>query len=75
MPFNESSIVSIEDGEIIGVIGFDSDLEDNSAEIWGLFIAKSKWNIAIDLQSEMIKILPEEIKTISLFINKKMKTV
>lgn len=49
MPFNESSIVSIEDGEIIGVIGFDSDLEDNSAEIWGLFIAKSKWNIAIDL--------------------------
>lgn len=42
MPFNESFIVGIEDEEAIGVIGFDADLEDSNAEIWGSFIEKDK---------------------------------
>lgn len=73
MPFNESFIVGIEYGEIIGVIGFDADLEDNSAEIWGPFIEKSKWYIVMDLWNEVIKILPKKIETISLFMNSKNK--
>lgn len=57
MPFNESFIVGIEDEEAIGVIGFDADLEDSNAEIWGSFIEKDKWDIVMDLWNEMTKIL------------------
>lgn len=41
--FNESFIIGIEDGDIIGVLGFDTDLESNSAEIWDPFTEKVKW--------------------------------
>ncbi len=35
IPFNESFIIGIKDGDVIGVLGFDTDFDSNSAEIWG----------------------------------------
>jgi ribosomal protein S18 acetylase RimI-like enzyme len=73
IPFNESFIISIENGEIIGVLGFDTDLESNSAEIWGPFLKEDKWDIESEIWSKMIEILPKKIELISMFINKKNK--
>lgn len=71
IPFQESFIVAKEDDRLIGVLGFDSDLENNSAEIWGPFIIEEKWDIAAELWDKMIKILPREINLVSMFVNKK----
>ncbi|MFA5523410.1 MAG: GNAT family N-acetyltransferase [Tissierellales bacterium] len=71
IPFQEGFIVAKENEKLIGVLGFDSDLESNSAEIWGPFIIEDKWDIAAELWDKMMKILPNEISSISLFVNKK----
>lgn len=73
IPFQESFIVAKENEKLIGVLGFDSDIESNSAEIWGPFIIKEKWNIAVELWDKMIKKLPKEINLISMFVNKENK--
>ncbi len=71
IPFHESFIAAKEDEKLIGVLGFDSDLESNSAEIWGPFIIEEKWDIAVELWDEMMTVLPKEINIISMFVNKK----
>jgi len=73
IPFQESFIVAKEDEKLIGVLGFDSDIESNSAEIWGPFIIENKWDIAVKLWERMIDILPKEINILRLFVNKKNK--
>lgn len=69
--FNKSFIIGIEDEKIIGVLGFDTDFESNSAEIWGPFLKEDKWDIVAEMWSKMIEILPKGIGLISMFINKK----
>ncbi len=71
IPLNESFIIGIEDGTIIGILGFDTDLESNNAEIWGSFLKEGKWDTLAEMWSRMIEILPKEIDLISMFINKK----
>ncbi|MDR7856741.1 GNAT family N-acetyltransferase [Tissierella sp.] len=69
--FDKSFIIAREDDEVIGVLGFDADMERNSAEIWGPFIKKENWSIAADMWEKMMEILPEKIESISMFINNK----
>lgn len=71
IPFNESFIIGTEDEEIIGILGFDTDFDSNSAEIWGPFLEEDKWDIIAEMWSKMIEVLPKEIGLISMFINKK----
>jgi ribosomal protein S18 acetylase RimI-like enzyme len=71
IPYWESFILAHEDEQVIGVLGFDADLEAKIAEVWGPFIDESKWNAAFDMWQEMIKIIPQEIECINLFPNKK----
>lgn len=69
--YNESFVVAVEDDRLIGVLGFDADLDDHCAEIWGPFIKENKWDIVLSMWNEMIKLLPIEINSISMFPNKK----
>ncbi|MBU5439620.1 GNAT family N-acetyltransferase [Tissierella sp. MSJ-40] len=67
--FDRSFLIATEKDEIIGVLGFDADIERNTAEIWGPFIKEGKWNIVTEIWNRMLKLLPKEIKLISMFIN------
>lgn len=69
--FDESFIIAIEDDEIIGVLGFDADIERNNAEIWGPFIEEEKWNVVTQLWDKMVELLPKEVKLLNMFINNK----
>ncbi|MFC0414044.1 GNAT family N-acetyltransferase [Cytobacillus solani] len=75
IPYNNSFLTVYEEGELIGVLGFDADLENNSAEIWGPFVKKNKWDVVNTLWNKMIGLLPDEINSISMFPNKQNKQV
>ncbi|MFI8496690.1 GNAT family N-acetyltransferase [Peribacillus butanolivorans] len=69
--YSESFVTAYEQNQLIGVLGFDADLGVNSAEIWGPFIKENKWGVVYSMWSEMIKLLPIEIHSISMFPNMK----
>lgn len=71
--FENSFIIALENNQIVGAIGFDADLENNSIEIWGPFIEKDFWNLIYELWKRMIVLLPKEINTLEMFINNKNK--
>lgn len=70
-PYWESFLTAYEKDELIGVIGFDADVENNSAEIWGPFISDKNWNIVSNMWDEMLKLIPIDIEEIYMFPNKK----
>lgn len=75
VPYHKSFLTVYDEGELIGVLGFDADLENNSAEVWGPFIKEHKWDNVIRLWEKMIELLPDEINSISIFPNKENNKV
>jgi ribosomal protein S18 acetylase RimI-like enzyme len=71
IPYNKSFLTVYDEGELIGVLGFDADLENNSAEVWGPFVKDNLWDIVVSLWNKMFELLPDEINSISMFPNKK----
>jgi ribosomal protein S18 acetylase RimI-like enzyme len=70
--FNDSFVIAFNDeGEMIGVIGFDTDLENQSVEIWGPFIHASYYNMVEEYWNELMDILPAKITSIHMFPNVK----
>ncbi len=69
--FDKSFMIATEENEIIGVLGFDADMERNNAEIWGPFIEEGKWDIVTDMWNKMLQLIPKKIVMISMFINNK----
>ncbi|SET80871.1 Acetyltransferase (GNAT) family protein [Oceanobacillus limi] len=69
--YTESFVVAYEGSELIGILGFDADLEDNSAEIWGPFITPNKWGIVYDMWRRMTDLLPSGVDTLEMFPNMK----
>lgn len=65
----DSFVVAYEGNHLLGVLGFDADLEDNSAEIWGPFIVADKWDIVFDMWNKMTDLLPSEIDSLQMFPN------
>lgn len=65
VPYTESFVVAYEEGELVGVLGFDASLENNCAEIWGPFVKETEW--VNQLWAEMEKLLPPEIHNLSMF--------
>ncbi|WLR54714.1 GNAT family N-acetyltransferase [Mesobacillus subterraneus] len=75
IPCDHCFLTVYEEGRLIGVLGFDADLESNSAEVWGPFVKCDRRDIVNPLWNRMIELLPEEINSISLFPNSKNKQV
>lgn len=73
--YTESFVCAYENNQLIGILGFDADLEDESAEIWGPFVIENKWQIANSLWESMSELLPQNITTIYMFPNYKNKNV
>ncbi|MGN7399991.1 GNAT family N-acetyltransferase [Cytobacillus praedii] len=73
--YNNSFITVYEEDELIGVLGFDADLESNSAEIWGPFIKENKWDVVNHLWNRMVELLHDDIHSIRMFPNKLNKKV
>ncbi|MBU5311172.1 GNAT family N-acetyltransferase [Tissierella carlieri] len=69
--FDKSFVIATEENKIVGVLGFDADMERNNAEIWGPFIENGKWSIATDMWDKMLQLIPKEIVTTSMFFNNK----
>ncbi|TMW71223.1 GNAT family N-acetyltransferase [Alteribacter natronophilus] len=69
--FPESFVGAYEGDQLVGVLGFDADLEDRSAEVWGPFIQADKWDAAIDMWKTMMVRLPDEIDSLEMFPNAK----
>jgi ribosomal protein S18 acetylase RimI-like enzyme len=67
VPYTESFVVAYEKDELVGVLGFDASLENDSAEIWGPFEKENKWKWVTMLWAEMMKLLPPEINNLSMF--------
>ncbi|MUK87862.1 GNAT family N-acetyltransferase [Ornithinibacillus sp. L9] len=67
----DSFVGAYENNELIGVVGFDADLDDSSVEIWGPFIVPDNWYIVFDLWKKMINLLPDEIDSLEMFPNLK----
>jgi ribosomal protein S18 acetylase RimI-like enzyme len=68
--YENSFLTTYDDKELIGVLGFDADLDNHSAEIWGPFVRGGNWDKVNSLWDQMIELLPEEINSISMFPNK-----
>ncbi|WP_028594749.1 GNAT family N-acetyltransferase [Paenibacillus assamensis] len=71
VPYNEGFVLAYEHDELIGVLGFDAELEQHCAEIWGPFMKADKWGHIDKLWGQMVELLPPEIHSLSMFPNKK----
>lgn len=73
LSLDESIIVYMEQGEIVGFLGFDVDLEEGTAEIWGPFIDTESgplWQrIATDLWNTGVAKLGNRVHTFKGFYN------
>jgi ribosomal protein S18 acetylase RimI-like enzyme len=73
--YNNSFLTVYDQGKLVGVLGFNADLESGSAEVWGPFFKEDKWDIVTSVWGKMIDLLPNEINSINMFPNKKNKKV
>ncbi|HLU24049.1 MAG TPA: GNAT family N-acetyltransferase [Bacillaceae bacterium] len=71
IPFQDCFLLAYEDDSLIGVIGFEADLDNHHGEIWGPFITHDDWQgIAKNMWNDLIKMIPSEMDSVSLFVNK-----
>ncbi|HAM79539.1 GNAT family N-acetyltransferase [Ornithinibacillus bavariensis] len=75
IPYNTSFITAYDGGKLVGVLGFDPDIDSGNAEIWGPFALANHWNTVDEMWEKMIEILPKNISSVSLFPNKRNKHV
>lgn len=73
--YPDSFVGAYEGNQLIGVLGFDADLEGGNAEILGPFIYANKWNIVLDMWKKLIDLLPVEINSLEMFPNVKNVSV
>ncbi|MFE7061682.1 GNAT family N-acetyltransferase [Sutcliffiella sp. NPDC057660] len=71
IPFTESFIIATHKEEIRGLIGFDADSGNHSAEIWGPFIQDPYTHQLPKLWEHLLALLPSLSYSLSLFSNKK----
>jgi ribosomal protein S18 acetylase RimI-like enzyme len=71
VPFTESFIIATHQEEIKGLIGFDADSDNHSAEIWGPFIQDPYTHQLPKLWEHLLALLPSPSYSLSLFTNKK----
>lgn len=70
VPFEKSFVLAFKEETLIGVIGFDADFEQKSAEIWGPFVEADHQDQAILLFKDMLQLIPSEVERLSMFPNK-----
>lgn len=69
--YTDSFVVAYDGNKLVGVLGFEADLEDSSAEIWGPFILSDKWDVVFDMWKKITDMLPDKINSLEMFPNQK----
>ncbi|MED1863010.1 GNAT family N-acetyltransferase [Fictibacillus nanhaiensis] len=70
VPFHESFALAYENDRLVGVIGFDADLESENIEIWGPFIRNSEnEQMNTQLWEFLLQLIPHTIKAVHFFIS------
>jgi len=68
IPFEASFVGAQIDGRLIGLIGCDVGMDDQSAEIWGPFVDPSyNIDLALTMWDQLQQIIPVEFKYIGIF--------
>lgn len=70
VPFEKAFVLAFKEETLIGVIGFDADFEQKSAEVWGPFVEADHQDQAIYLFKDMLQLIPSEVERLSMFPNK-----
>ncbi|KMJ58052.1 hypothetical protein AB685_14655 [Bacillus sp. LL01] len=71
VPYEKSFVLAYEGDTLAGSIGFDADLEQRSAEVWGPFVARDDLDLESLLFQQMLKLIPSKVDKLYLFPNKK----
>ncbi|KPB03218.1 GNAT family N-acetyltransferase [Bacillus sp. CHD6a] len=71
IPFEKAFIVAYEEEALIGVLGFEADFEQKSAEVWGPFIEGNQHEQGYLLFNQMMQLIPSSIEKLCMFPNKK----
>ncbi|WP_174612735.1 GNAT family N-acetyltransferase [Virgibacillus ihumii] len=76
VPARDAFVVAMENNKVVGVCGFDADLERRSAEIWGPFVDHDDaFQVSNSLWIALMKKIPNVIQTVSLFPDNHNKMV
>jgi ribosomal protein S18 acetylase RimI-like enzyme len=71
VPFWESFIAAYENDQLVGILGFDADLENKSAEIWGPFVSAEQRLVVPEMWGTLEELLPKELSSLHMFPNKR----
>ncbi|WP_246941995.1 GNAT family N-acetyltransferase [Bacillus pinisoli] len=73
--FKESFVCAFEGNQLVGVLGFDADLNDQCAELWGPFALDNDDKIICRLWNRLLDIIPSEVHSVSMFPNRHNRRV
>ncbi|WP_270179738.1 GNAT family N-acetyltransferase [Alkalihalobacillus sp. CinArs1] len=71
VPYWKSFVTVYQSNVLVGVLGFEVDLERNLVEVWGPFVEDQYWSFIPTMWEKMLQLLPEETSVIQMFPNKK----
>ncbi|WP_404431628.1 GNAT family N-acetyltransferase [Sutcliffiella horikoshii] len=74
VPFGKAFVLAYKKETLIGVVGFDADFEQKSAEVWGPFVEVDHQDQAIYLFKDMLQLIPSEVEKLFMFPNKENET-
>ncbi|MGD7055103.1 GNAT family N-acetyltransferase [Sutcliffiella horikoshii] len=74
VPFERAFVLAFKEETLIGLIGFDADFEQKSAEVWGPFVEEDHQDQAIYLFKDMLQLIPPEVERLYMFPNKENET-
>ncbi|WP_162785110.1 GNAT family N-acetyltransferase [Bacillus sp. P14.5] len=71
LSYMDSFLVAYDQDELVAVLGFDADIENNSAEIWGPFFKGFHIDVLHSMWNRMIELIPDQVHSLRMFPNKK----
>jgi ribosomal protein S18 acetylase RimI-like enzyme len=70
VPYQESFVLAYENDILVGVLGFDADLENRNAEIWGPFVThREHQQVTKELWVFLLQLIPQTIEKFHFFIS------
>lgn len=70
VPFEKAFVLAYREKALVGVLGFDADLRQKSAEVWGPFVEVDHQDQTINLFKQMLQLIPTEVERLCMFPNK-----
>ncbi|NMH71630.1 GNAT family N-acetyltransferase [Bacillus sp. RO2] len=73
VPFEKAFVLAYKEEDLVGVVGFDADFTQKTAEVWGPFVEENHQEQAIFLFQQMMQLIPSEVEKLFMFPNKENK--